>query len=109
MKFYLYRRRARARLRLEVAAETAPFDISSGCSHLELAKKFARERGSRKGFTVYIFDTNLGGKQIKGSPFSTYGAGHEALGLKAGSRIIGRYIDTGKMYRDRYTFYSVLT
>lgn len=82
----------------EILSLPAPFDISSGCSHLELAKKFARERGSRKGFTVYIFDADLGGKQIIGSPSSTYGAGHEALGLKAGSRIIGRYIDTGKMY-----------
>jgi hypothetical protein len=92
----------------EILSLPAPFDISSGCSHLELAKKFARERGSRKGFTVYIFDADLGGKQIIGSPFSTYGAGHEALGLKAGSRIIGRYIDTGKMYKGRYTFVSAL-
>lgn len=49
-----------------------------------------------------------GGKQIIGSPFPTYGAGHVALGLKAGSRTIGRYIDTGKLYKNRYTFYSDL-
>jgi hypothetical protein len=92
----------------EIFSLPAPFDISSGCSHLELAKNFARKRGSRKGFTVYIYDTNTGGKQIIGSPFSTYGAGHVALGLRAGSRIIGRYIDTGKLYKNRYTFYSDL-
>jgi len=35
-------------------------------------------------------------KEVKGSPFSTYGDGHEMLGLRRGSRVIWRYIDTGK-------------
>jgi hypothetical protein len=53
---------------------------------------------------------DAGVKTRTGTPFSTYGAGHEALGLRAGSRAItfGRYIDTGKMYKGRYTFYSCL-
>jgi hypothetical protein len=44
---------------------------------------------------------------VKGSPFSTYGDGHEVLGLRRGSRVIGRYIDTGKLYKDKYRFSSV--
>lgn len=83
----------------------APFDITSGASHLELAKKYTRNMGGRKGFTVYIYDREVG-KQITGSPFSTYGAGHVALGLRTNSRVIGRYIDTGKAYKARYTFSS---
>jgi len=46
-------------------------------------------------------------KEVKGSPFSTYGDGHEVLGLRRGSRVIGRYIDTGKLYKDKYRFSSV--
>lgn len=46
-------------------------------------------------------------KELKGSPFSTYGAGHEALGLKRSSTVIGKYIDTGKLYKDKYIFSSV--
>ena len=58
---------------------------------------------------VHIYDRESErGKELTGSPFSTYGAGHVALGLKAGSRTIGRYIDTGKLYKNRYTFYSDL-
>ncbi len=81
----------------------APFDISSGKSHFELAKTYAINRGGRKGFTVYIYDQ---GKQIANSPFSTYRAGHVAIGLLAGSMVISRYIDTGKVYKNRFTFYS---
>lgn len=41
-------------------------------------------------------------KEEKGSLFSTYGEGHEVLGLGRGSRVIGRYIDTGKLFKDKY-------
>lgn len=46
-------------------------------------------------------------KELKGSPFSTYGNGHEMLGLRRGSRVIGRYIDTGKKYKNKYIFSSI--
>ena len=38
------------------------------------------------------------------SPFSTYGDAHEVIGLRRGSRVIGRYIDIGKMYKDKGCF-----
>ena len=92
----------------------APFDISSGRSHFILAKELTIAKGGRKGFTVYIYIKDLlrivgGFSELKGSPFSTYGAGHEAIGLKRSSRVIGRYIDTGKVYKDKYIFSSVPT
>jgi hypothetical protein len=95
--------------------QTAPFDVNSGRSHLDLAKELTISKGGRKGFTVYIYvqDSSLnirsGFKELKGSPFSTYGAGHEAIGIKRNSRVIGRYIDTGKVYKDKYIFSSIPT
>lgn len=89
-------------------SQTPPFDISTGSNHLELAKKFTITKGGRKGFTVYIYEViSHKYKELKNSPFSTYGEGHEVLGLRRGSRVIGRYIDTGKKYKDKYIFSSI--
>ena len=90
----------------KLLALPAPFDIFKGLSHSELVREFIINKGGRKGFTVYIYDKQ-GGKELAGSPFSTYGAGHVAIGLRAGSRVAGRYIDTGKAYKDKYIFSSV--
>lgn len=92
--------------------KTPPFDISNGCSHSELVRKFTIAKGGRKGFSVYIyeypeFNPMSEYKELKGSPFSTYGAGHQAIGSRRGSRIIGRYIDTNKVYRNKYIFSSI--
>ena len=89
-------------------AQTPPFDISSG-SHSELVRKFTIAKGGRKGFVVYIYESSESNKlkELKGSPFSSYAAGHVAIGLRPGSRVIGRYIDTNKLYKDNYLFSSV--
>lgn len=89
-------------------AQPAPFDISRGLTHFEYVREFTIKKGGRKGFTVYIYNLGTkGGKELAGSPFSTYGSGHVTIGLRAGSRVIGRYIDTGKVYKDKYIFSSV--
>lgn len=90
---------------------TPPFDVTTTSSHFDLVRNFTISKGGRKGFTVYIYcvessETGVK-KELKGSPFSTYGAGHVAIGLKPASRVAGRYIDTGKAYKDRYLFSSV--
>ena len=88
--------------------QTPPFDVSSGRSHFELVREFTISKGGRKGFIVYIYIRESEEyKQVKDSPFSTYGVGHISIGLKPGSRVIGRYIDTGKAYKDKYIFSSV--
>nr|QJQ35383.1 LAGLIDADG endonuclease [Fusarium pseudonygamai] len=97
---------------LNLFKQTPPFDISSHRSHFELVREFTVAKGGRKGFLVHIYECNstlndMSLKEVKDSPFSTYGDGHEVLGLKRGSRVIGRYIDTGKLYRDKYRFSSI--
>lgn len=94
---------------MDLFKQTPPFDISSGRSHLELVKEYTIAKRGRKGFTVYIYECNstLDLKEMKGSPYSTYGDGHEILGLRRSSRVIGRYIDTGKLYKDKYRFSSI--
>lgn len=87
-------------------AQTPPFDVNSGRSHFELVREFTISKGGRKGFIVYVHSSE-GYKELKGSPFSSYGAAHIAIDLKPGSRVIGRYIDTGKLYKDKYIFSSV--
>ena len=44
---------------------------------------------------------------MKGSPFSSQADVAEALGLerKTGSILVGRYLKSGKAYKDRYTFF----
>lgn len=92
----------------ELFAQTPPFNVNSGSSHFDLVREFTISRGGRKGFIVYVYTRESEEyKELKGSPFSTYGAGHVAIGQKAGSRVIGRYIDTGKAYKDKYIFSSV--
>src|SRR5690606_17333987 len=88
--------------------KTPPFDVNSGRSHFDLSREFTIAKGGRKGFIVYIYlKEDNGYKAIEGSPFSSYGAGHLAIGQRAGSRVIGRYIDTGRIFKDQYLFSSV--
>lgn len=96
----------------KLLAQTPPFDISSGRSHFGLVKEFTIAKGGRKGFSVYIYELKNPTPsakyiELKGSPFSTYGGGHEAIGLKRGSRVIGRYIDTGKNFKNKFLFRSI--
>ena len=92
----------------KLLAQTPLFDVASGRSHFDLVREFIISKGGRKGFIVYIYVSGFEGyKELKGSPFSSYGDGHVAIGLKPGSRVIGRYIDTGKAYKDKYIFSSV--
>lgn len=97
----------------ELLATTPPFDVTTGKSHFDLARSITISKGGRKGFIVYIYVVESEGKaagvkkELKGSPFSSYGAGHVAIGLKPASRVAGRYIDTGKVYQGKYIFSSV--
>lgn len=92
---------------MKLLDQIPPFDIFSNSSHFELIREFTIAKGGRKGFTVYIYEcVPEGYKELKGSPFSTYGEGHEIIGLRRSSRTIGRYIDTGKLYNNKYIFYS---
>ncbi len=79
-----------------------PFNIFSKKSHFTLAKEYANIQGSRNGYNLHIYKE---GKEIPGSPFSSYREGGKAIGLYSVSSI-RNYIDTGKVFKDGYTFYS---
>ena len=85
-----------------------PFDIHSPQpmagrkSNFSLAKEYSLSKGSRKGFKVYIFQN---GVEIKGSPFNSFRSGGKAINLNSVSSI-KNYLDTGKIFKDGYTFYS---
>ena len=53
--------------------------------------------------TVYIY-TNKG--ILKGSPFSSFSQAHKALGLNPSSNTCNRYIDTNRLYKNKYIFSS---
>lgn len=90
---------------LKVTSLIAPFDITTGLDHTKLAQSYSRSLGSRKGFSVHIFEN---GVEILNSPFSSYNKGHQAIGLSGSSKAIGRNINTGKAFLGKYTFYSAL-
>lgn len=81
-----------------------PFDLNLGQPHLINTQTFSRLRGANKGFKVYVYDNNI---LIKGSFFNSYSSTQRHLNIKS-NRTIARYIDTGNIYKDRYSFYSKL-
>ena len=97
-----------------------PFYIHSGKSHFILSshlitfgagaagqKEYSLIKGSRKGFKVYIYKNCRRRVEIKGSPFDSFRSGAKALSLNSASSI-RNYLDTGKIFKDGYTFYSSL-
>lgn len=62
-------------------------------SHFTLAKEYSLQKGSRKGYKVYIYKD---GKEIPGSPFYSYRKGGKAIGLNSVCSI-KNYIDTNKI------------
>ena len=67
-----------------------------------MAKEYSLFKGSRKGFKVHIYKNGI---EIKGSPFDSFRAGGKAINLNSVSSI-KNYLDTGKIFRDGYVFYS---
>jgi hypothetical protein len=84
-------------------AGPSPIDPDSTSTHEQLTRAVTVSKGSRGGFTVHVYENDV---ELPGSPFSTYGAAHKALGLEAKSRTASRFIDTGKKYRNKYIFRS---
>ena len=79
-----------------------PLNIFSKKSYFSTVKNLSIKQGSRKGFPLHIYKN---GEEIPGSPFNSYRKGGKAIGLVSVSSITN-YIDTGKVFKDVYTFYS---
>jgi len=77
-----------------------PIVLTSDMSHLNLAQAFAKIKGP---LIIWAYDNKT---LIKGSPFNSYADVCEAIGLNRKSGTVKRYIDTGKLYNLRYSFFS---
>jgi len=79
-----------------------PVTLTPNMSHLKLALAFAKVKGIKE---VWVYEN---GVLIRGNPFNTYADVCEAIGISRKSLIVRRYIDTGKLYNNKYSFYSSL-
>ncbi len=79
------------------------FDIELNIPHSDNVRKFSLQNKSDIPKKVYIYSN---GNLIKGSPFNSYSSAHKALELNPSSNTCNRYIDTGRLYKNKYMFMS---
>lgn len=77
-----------------------PIALQPHMTHLLLAQACARLMTTRE---VWVYDN---GALVTGSPFMSYAAAQEAIGISRTSVAVRRNIDTNKAYLGRYKFYS---
>lgn len=70
-------------------------------TYKEQSLEYALKNNRRKGYSVYVYKE---GKEIDMSPFSSYSSATKTLNID--SNIISRYIDTEKLYKNKYIFSS---
>jgi hypothetical protein len=87
----------------EIFAKPSPFDLNLGKTHVELSQEFSRAKRKLNQNIVYIYKDN---KLVEGSPFLKLSDAHRALGLSPSSKTCHRYLDTGKLYKNKYLFSS---
>lgn len=87
-------------LDLQIFETLLPVILTPDMSHLTLAQSFARVKENR---IVWVYDK---GVVVKGSPFKSYSEVCEVIGINRNSKIVSRYLDTDKLYKERYSFYS---
>ena len=87
----------------DIIKKDSPFDISLDIPHAENVRKFSIANRSENPKIVYIY-TDEG--MIEGSPFTSFSSAHKALGLKPSSNTCNRYIDTNRLYKNKYIFSS---
>jgi hypothetical protein len=86
----------------EVLSSSPLVELTQGMTHIQLARARVTAKG-KSSYTVYVFDN---GVLVEGSPFNSYADAQEAIGVPRTSRAISRNLDSGKLYRGRYTFWS---
>lgn len=80
-----------------------PFNVKANKPHVENVREYSSKNKSENPKIVYIY-TDEG--MIEGSPFVSFSAAHKALGLKSSSNTCNRYIDTSRLYKNKYIFSS---
>jgi len=77
------------------------YDENIKLTYKERALKYALKIKRRKGYIVHVYKDN---KEIDQSPILSYKLASKILNIN--SNIISRFIDTGKLYKNKYMFSS---
>lgn len=80
-----------------------PFDVKLNILHVKNVRDYSIITKTKEPKTVYIYSED---KMIEGSPFNSFSMAHKALGLKPSSNTCNRYIDTNRLYKNKYIFTS---
>lgn len=80
-----------------------PFDVNLNILHAKNVRDYSILTKTKEPKTVYIYSED---KMIEGSPFNSFSMAHKALGLKPSSNTCNRYIDTNRLYKNKYIFTS---
>jgi len=86
-----------------ILAKDSPFDVEANIPHIANVRKWSIRDRSENPKIVYIYAND---DMVKGSPFPSFSSAHKALGLKSSSNTCNRYIDTGRLYKNKYIFTS---
>lgn len=70
--------------------------------HIILAREFIKSKRIKGEFKVYVYKNEV---EVPNSPYVSYYVVQKNLRFK-GNRTVSRYINTDKIYGERYTFYS---
>lgn len=87
----------------DILQKDSLFNVKLNISHTENVPKYSIANRSENSKIVYIYDDN---EIIEGSPFTSFSSAHKALGLKPNSNTCNRYIDTNRLYKNKYIFTS---
>lgn len=77
-----------------------PIKLAPEMLHVDLAKAFAKLIKNRN---IWVYDN---GVLINSQPFTSFSAAMKAIGYSANSVAARRTLDTGKLVKGRYLFYS---
>lgn len=86
-----------------ISAKDPLFDVKSNIPHVDNVRAFRVVNKDQKPNTIYLYED---GNLVKGSPFASYSATHKWLGLKTTSNTCNRYIDTNRLYKNKYIISS---
>lgn len=85
-----------------VFSSLMPFDLTLNQTHHQNVRKLTGKKGGNQGCIVYAYDKD---QLINNAPFLSYKAAKRYI-QNISTSTISFYINTGKIYKDRYTFYS---
>lgn len=86
-----------------IMQKDSPFDVKLNIPHTDNVRKYSIKNRSENPKIVYIYVDN---EMVNGSPFTSFSSAHKALGLNPSSNTCNRYIDTNRLYKNKYIFTS---